>query len=130
MFVLSLMVGSFLNVVIHRVPIMLDREWHAEAEQMLRGPTQARRAEARPTGQAREYNLLRAALRVPQVRRADHGSAEHSGRQLPPAPGQVREVRREDSRALSDRRARHGDPLGAGRVEVRLLWYTGAALLF
>ena len=36
-FFLSLLVGSFLNVVIHRVPIMLDREWKAQAEQILRG---------------------------------------------------------------------------------------------
>jgi len=28
---LGLMVGSFLNVVIHRMPIMLAREWHAQA---------------------------------------------------------------------------------------------------
>ncbi|MCF7716748.1 prepilin peptidase [Aeromonas jandaei] len=29
-FIFSLMIGSFLNVVIHRVPIMLEREWQAE----------------------------------------------------------------------------------------------------
>jgi leader peptidase (prepilin peptidase)/N-methyltransferase len=34
-FVLSLLVGSFLNVVIHRVPVMLEREWRAQAEQTL-----------------------------------------------------------------------------------------------
>jgi leader peptidase (prepilin peptidase) / N-methyltransferase len=31
MFVLGLMVGSFLNVVIYRLPVMLDREWRAQA---------------------------------------------------------------------------------------------------
>jgi leader peptidase (prepilin peptidase)/N-methyltransferase len=36
-FVLSLLVGSFLNVVIYRLPIMLDRQWRAQAEEML-GP--------------------------------------------------------------------------------------------
>jgi leader peptidase (prepilin peptidase) / N-methyltransferase len=36
-FVVSLLVGSFLNVVIHRVPIMLDREWRSQAEQILKG---------------------------------------------------------------------------------------------
>ena len=35
-FVFSLLVGSFLNVVIHRVPVMLEREWHAQAEEILR----------------------------------------------------------------------------------------------
>lgn len=34
-FVFSLLVGSFLNVVIHRVPIMLEREWRAQAKQIL-----------------------------------------------------------------------------------------------
>src|SRR4051812_26746686 len=34
-FLFSLLIGSFLNVVIHRVPIMLDREWKAQATQIL-----------------------------------------------------------------------------------------------
>jgi len=34
-FALSLLVGSFLNVVIHRLPIMLDRQWRAQAEEIL-----------------------------------------------------------------------------------------------
>jgi leader peptidase (prepilin peptidase) / N-methyltransferase len=34
-FILSLLVGSFLNVVIHRLPIMLDREWRDQAREML-----------------------------------------------------------------------------------------------
>jgi len=34
-FVIGLLVGSFLNVVIHRVPIMLEREWRSQAEQLL-----------------------------------------------------------------------------------------------
>jgi leader peptidase (prepilin peptidase) / N-methyltransferase len=35
-FIFSLLVGSFLNVVIHRVPIMLEREWQAQAQEILR----------------------------------------------------------------------------------------------
>jgi leader peptidase (prepilin peptidase)/N-methyltransferase len=35
---LGLLVGSFLNVVIHRVPIMLEREWASQAAEM-RGET-------------------------------------------------------------------------------------------
>jgi leader peptidase (prepilin peptidase) / N-methyltransferase len=35
-FLFSLLVGSFLNVVIHRVPIMLERGWRAQAEEILR----------------------------------------------------------------------------------------------
>jgi leader peptidase (prepilin peptidase)/N-methyltransferase len=34
-FVLGLVVGSFLNVVIYRVPIMLEREWRAQAAEVL-----------------------------------------------------------------------------------------------
>jgi len=34
-FLLSLLVGSFLNVVIHRLPIMLDRQWRRHAHETL-----------------------------------------------------------------------------------------------
>ncbi len=35
-FVLGLLVGSFLNVVIHRLPIMMEREWKAQANEILK----------------------------------------------------------------------------------------------
>ncbi len=34
-FVFGLLVGSFLNVVIYRLPIMLDREWRSQAAEIL-----------------------------------------------------------------------------------------------
>jgi len=34
-FVLGLVVGSFLNVVIYRLPIMLDKEWRSQAAELL-----------------------------------------------------------------------------------------------
>src|SRR5471032_3035361 len=34
-FVLGLVIGSFLNVVIYRLPIMLERDWRAQAAEML-----------------------------------------------------------------------------------------------
>src|SRR5262245_35754207 len=37
-FVLGLLIGSFLNVVIHRLPIMLDRDWRAQAKEILAQP--------------------------------------------------------------------------------------------
>jgi leader peptidase (prepilin peptidase)/N-methyltransferase len=42
-FVLGLVVGSFLNVVIYRLPIMLEREWRAQAAEFspANGPTAA-----------------------------------------------------------------------------------------
>ena len=35
---LGLIVGSFLNVVIYRLPLMMDREWRAQARQLLGQP--------------------------------------------------------------------------------------------
>jgi leader peptidase (prepilin peptidase)/N-methyltransferase len=34
MFVLGLLIGSFLNVVIYRLPIMMEREWRAQAAEL------------------------------------------------------------------------------------------------
>jgi leader peptidase (prepilin peptidase) / N-methyltransferase len=39
--VISLLVGSFLNVVIYRLPIMLDREWRSQSQQLLASPPAA-----------------------------------------------------------------------------------------
>jgi len=35
LFVLGLVVGSFLNVVIYRLPVMLEREWHSQAAELM-----------------------------------------------------------------------------------------------
>ncbi|MEX0943502.1 MAG: A24 family peptidase [Pseudomonadales bacterium] len=37
----GLMVGSFLNVVIYRLPVMMEREWQAQAHELLELPHQA-----------------------------------------------------------------------------------------
>ncbi|HKB60756.1 MAG TPA: A24 family peptidase [Gallionellaceae bacterium] len=39
--VLGLMVGSFLNVVIHRLPVMLEREWQAQCAELSGKPLEA-----------------------------------------------------------------------------------------
>ncbi len=39
-FVLGLLVGSFLNVVIHRLPIMMQRDWRAQARECLELPAE------------------------------------------------------------------------------------------
>lgn len=64
-FVLGLFVGSFLNVAIHRLPIMLVRQWTAEAELTLReqqGEAAAQesslQADAQPAKPNSPYNLL------------------------------------------------------------------------
>jgi leader peptidase (prepilin peptidase)/N-methyltransferase len=40
-FVLALLIGSFLNVVIFRLPIMLDLQWRTQAEEMLASESSA-----------------------------------------------------------------------------------------
>ena len=35
MLIVGLLVGSFLNVVIHRLPIMMERQWQSQAEEIL-----------------------------------------------------------------------------------------------
>src|SRR5690349_6864205 len=53
--VLGLVVGSFLNVVVHRLPIMLEREWQAQAAE-LSGASAA---------QTEKYNLVVPRSRCP-----------------------------------------------------------------
>jgi leader peptidase (prepilin peptidase)/N-methyltransferase len=56
---LGLVVGSFLNVVIHRLPQMLDREWDSQAAELLqqKGSADAA-AKLRGTGGTVRYNLV------------------------------------------------------------------------
>jgi leader peptidase (prepilin peptidase)/N-methyltransferase len=60
-FLLSLLIGSFLNVVIHRLPIMLDRQW---ARPRLLGKASAPPAES--------YNLVVPAPPVTAAHRSSH----------------------------------------------------------
>lgn len=50
-FVLGLLVGSFLNVVIHRLPIMLERDWRTQARQILDDGAEAAGEKASPANQ-------------------------------------------------------------------------------
>ena len=38
-FLFSLLIGSFLNVVIYRLPIMMEREWRAQCAEFVGSPT-------------------------------------------------------------------------------------------
>ncbi|HKJ20534.1 MAG TPA: prepilin peptidase, partial [Woeseiaceae bacterium] len=38
-FAFCLIIGSFLNVVIYRLPIMMEREWREQCEEMAKSPT-------------------------------------------------------------------------------------------
>ncbi len=52
---LGLIVGSFLNVVIHRLPIMLERNWRRQCEELA----------GRPPAPSEPYNLLQPRSRCP-----------------------------------------------------------------
>ena len=56
--VLGLLIGSFLNVVIHRVPVMMEREWRSQCAEMLD-------PEAKPE-QQQAYNLVVPRSRCPK----------------------------------------------------------------
>lgn len=55
--VLGLLVGSFLNVVIHRLPIMMERQWQQDAAEALNAPA--------PAGSTEPLNLALPASRCP-----------------------------------------------------------------
>ncbi len=56
-FVLGLLVGSFLNVVIYRLPVMMEREWKTQAQEYL--------GEGGSGGQEPPFSLARPASRCP-----------------------------------------------------------------
>ncbi len=58
-FLVSLCVGSFLNVVIYRLPVMMERQWRDEATTLLAGET------AEPTTPPERFNLLVPRSRCP-----------------------------------------------------------------
>ena len=39
-FAFTLLIGSFLNVVIHRLPIMMEREWREQADELAKTPAE------------------------------------------------------------------------------------------
>jgi len=57
-FLLGLMVGSFLNVVIFRLPIMMEREWREQCEELLSTRNTS-------TDAAEVFNLIRPGSRCP-----------------------------------------------------------------
>ncbi|WP_018939034.1 MULTISPECIES: A24 family peptidase [unclassified Thioalkalivibrio] len=58
--VFGLLIGSFLNVVIARLPVMLEREWETEARAIL---------EHAPNDERERFDLIRPRSRCPQCQR-------------------------------------------------------------
>ena len=70
-FILGLTVGSFLNVVIYRLPVMMEREWQSQAREFLDQP-QAEAQEpltlARPASKITLKDVYRATETQPALR--------------------------------------------------------------
>jgi leader peptidase (prepilin peptidase) / N-methyltransferase len=63
-FLFSLLVGSFLNVVIHRVPIMLERDWAAQAAEFTAAANE-QSSPALAEGTYKRFNLITPRSRCP-----------------------------------------------------------------
>ena len=116
-FVLGLVVGSFLNVVIYRLPIMLEREWRAQAIELLPSADSAATTITSDTGRA--LQLEHPALRLPGVQGTDQGLAEHPGDQLARAARPLRRLPGAHFRALSAGRARDRPAVRRGGLALR-----------
>ena len=79
-FILSLIVGSFLNVVIYRLPIMLERDWRAQAADLLTG--RCRRDNIDGPISIRTLDPEYTRLRLPRLQGPNQGLAEHTRREL------------------------------------------------
>lgn len=62
--ILGLLIGSFLNVVIHRLPLMMERQWAAECTQYAQD--QGLLKQDKPVQAADTFNLLTPRSRCPQ----------------------------------------------------------------
>ena len=63
--VVGLLVGSFLNVVIHRLPLMMQAQWEAELEEALAQQNPAAAEAAPPVEKKAPFNLLVPRSRCP-----------------------------------------------------------------
>lgn len=57
-FLLGLVIGSFLNVVIYRLPIMMEREWREQCHALLTAGASSSAPETVSENQAPTYNLI------------------------------------------------------------------------
>ncbi len=65
----GLCVGSFLNVLIHRLPMMLDRQWRQEAQAHLGAKDGGESEDGRRTGSEKRFNLVLPRSRCPSCGR-------------------------------------------------------------
>ena len=72
--VFGLMVGSFLNVVIYRLPMMLERQWREQCAELA---AERLRRTKRRRDRLRALQPRRAPFGLPGLQGADHRPAEH-----------------------------------------------------
>ena len=65
-FVLGLLVGSFLNVVIHRLPLMLKQQWRDDCEAFLAESEENKSPDTSVKKQETTFNLIHPRSRCPQ----------------------------------------------------------------
>lgn len=65
---LGLLVGSFLNVVIHRMPLMLQREWRQQCCEYLQLDPDTVSTPAQPVPEHKVFNLMQPASHCPGCR--------------------------------------------------------------
>ena len=120
--VLGLLVGSFLNVVIYRLPMMLERQWRAQCAELARAGR--RGAATRRPQRSRSAPLQpgRAALGLPALPGAITRAAEHPGPQLPAAARPLRQLRRRITLRYPLVELLHGLAVGAGRLAFGFGW--------
>ena len=70
----SLCIGSFLNVVIYRLPIMMQREWQTECRVLLADDLKHAKADNTET----EFNLIKPNSTCPKCKTAIKALAKHS----------------------------------------------------
>jgi leader peptidase (prepilin peptidase) / N-methyltransferase len=57
--ILSLLVGSFLNVVIYRLPVMMEKEWACDCREFLEDELKSQKKSAKQSEQDRAFNLIK-----------------------------------------------------------------------
>ena len=57
--ILSLLVGSFLNVVIYRLPVMMEKQWACECRELLEDELKNPKKSQKQSEQDLQFNLVK-----------------------------------------------------------------------
>jgi leader peptidase (prepilin peptidase)/N-methyltransferase len=76
--VIGLIIGSFINVVIARLPVMLERQWHAECRELFAEGGATDESELREADREDRFDLV-----VPRSRCPDCGARVRARDNIP-----------------------------------------------